>query len=153
MKGRPKPDRSQHKKSRKVRSLIVRGAIPAGREPARRKMILVVDDEPAVAGILMEVVREDNCAVDSAVDGEEALEKLRERTYDVILCDIRMPRLNGMAFYRAIARWKPQLLRRVVFITGDILGPETQAFLAQADAPVLEKPFKIQDVLSMIRRF
>jgi len=152
MKGNPKPDRSRQEKSRTAHPPTVRGSLPDGQEPSRRKAILVVDDEPGVAGVLVEIVSQNNCTVDSAVDGEEALEKLRQRTYDVILCDIRMPRLNGMAFYQAVAQWKPQLLRQVAFITGDILSPETQAFFAQTNAPVLEKPFKIRDVLAMIRR-
>ncbi len=64
------------------------------------------------------------------------LEKLAQRSYDATLCHIRMPGLNGPAFYRAIEQRAPAFLSRVLVVLGDILSPETQAFLQQTAAPI-----------------
>lgn len=119
--------------------------------PTRRKAVLVVDDEPAFTIMLAEVFSRDNFVVETAADGEEALKKLEQRSYDVILCDVRMPRLNGPGFYRVIEQRAPALLSRVLFVTGAILSPETRAFLRQTDAPVLEKPFSLGEISKVVR--
>jgi CheY-like chemotaxis protein len=111
----------------------------------------VVDDEPELAEVLAEVLSHDNYTVDIAANGEEALEKLQQRSYDAVVCDIRMPRLNGPGFYRAIEQRQPELLWRVLFVTGDILNPATQEFLRQTAAPVLEKPFSLADLRKIVR--
>jgi len=118
----------------------------------RRKSILVVDDEPGVVAVLMEVFREDGYTVDTAADGQEALQKLQELVFDVIVCDVRMPKMDGITFYRIIAQQEPDLLARWIFLTGDILNPGTHDFLQQVATPVLEKPFEIRKVRAMVRR-
>jgi CheY-like chemotaxis protein len=123
-----------------------------GQRPIPRKAILVVDDEPGVAAVLVEVFSEDGYTVDVAGNGEEALEKLRQRAFDVIMCDIRMPKMNGPAFFRVIEQQEPRLVSRVMFLTGDILNPTTQAFLQQAAVPVLEKPFELRKIREAVGR-
>ena len=65
---------------------------------------------------------------------------------------MRMPDLDGPGFYRELERRYPHLLWRVIFLTGDVLGPEAQAFFAQVDNPRLEKPFKAQEVRRVIEQ-
>jgi CheY-like chemotaxis protein len=70
----------------------------------------------------------------------------------VILCDLRMPDLDGPGFYRELERRHPDLLSRIIFLTGDTLSPEAQAFFAQVDCPRLIKPFNIQKVQQVIQQ-
>lgn len=120
--------------------------------PVRGKAILVVDDEVEVAACLEEALALDGHRVDTAADGVSALEKLRERTYDLILTDLRMPGLDGPGLYREVQRRHPELSRRFVFLTGDALSPDTQRFLELVRAPVLNKPFALRDLREVIRQ-
>ena len=61
--------------------------------------------------------------VEHAGDGEEALARVRQNHYDVVICDLKMPRVDGMTLYRAIAATTPALARRVIFVTGAVAGP------------------------------
>ena len=84
--------------------------------------ILVVDDEPEVGQLLLDILERDGHRVDRASSGREALERLAEREVDLILSDLRMPDLDGPALYRELAARRPELLARLVFVTGDTLG-------------------------------
>ena len=82
----------------------------------------------------------------------EAIEKLRAGAYDLIISDLRMPQLDGPGLYREVARRHPRLLRRMVFVTGDTLGPESTEFLRQSEAPTFSKPFVATDVRRAVRQ-
>ena len=118
----------------------------------RGKWILLVDDEPEVAAVLMEVLHLDGYEVESVENGEEALEKLRQRAYDVIVSDIRMPKVDGSALYRAIEQWQPQLVRRFLFLTGDTLSSGTREFLERTGAPSISKPFGLEEMRLALHR-
>lgn len=115
-------------------------------ESLQGRTILVVDDEPDVLEVLAEVLTLESYEVDTAANGIVALRKVEERTYDLILSDLRMPELDGPGFYHELERRHPALCRRMVFLTGDTLSPETQAFLAGAAVPTLSKPFSLADI-------
>jgi len=68
------------------------------------------------------------------------------------LCDMRMPDLDGPGFYRELEQRYPHLLSRVIFLTGDVLSPEAQAFFDQVDNARLEKPFRAQEVRQVIQQ-
>ena len=76
---------------------------------------------------------------------------MRERTFDVIVCDLKMPRVDGPAFYRAIAASSPALARRVIFVTGDVAGTEAERFLDETGCRWLPKPFRLSDLLRTVR--
>ncbi|PYM18365.1 MAG: hypothetical protein DMD81_06085 [Candidatus Rokuibacteriota bacterium] len=114
------------------------------------KAILVVDDEPAVAGMLEEMLTRSGFRVQTAGNGREALEHLRQRSYDMVLSDVRMPELDGIGLYREVEREIPALRRRFAFITGDTLNNATDQFLAATRLPCLSKPFTIDAALSVI---
>ena len=126
-------------------------APPTPAQPRRRGgRILVVDDEPEVARLLEEILAADGHRVDTAVNGAEALGKLREGGYDAVLSDIRMPILDGPGLYRWLERERPQLTRRIVFMTGDTLSPQTREFLDASGAPTVEKPFDADVVRRLV---
>jgi two-component system NtrC family sensor kinase len=114
--------------------------------------VLVVDDEPGIAGILAEVLQLDGHVVETVGNGEAALGKLALGGYELILSDIRMPELDGPSLYREIERRDPRLLRRMIFLTGDTLSPATREFLEHTGAPCLSKPFTLRDVREIVHR-
>jgi len=118
----------------------------------RGARILVVDDEPGIAGVLEEVLQLDGHAVETVSNGEAALGKLAHGGYELILSDIRMPALDGPSLYRELARRDPRLLRRMIFLTGDTLSPVTREFLEKTEAPCLSKPFALSDVRDIVQR-
>jgi signal transduction histidine kinase len=114
--------------------------------------ILVVDDEPDVAGVLSELLESDGHTVDTARNGKEALERIAQRPYDVILSDTKMPTLDGEGLFRELERRHPALRRRLAFITGDVLNETKRAFLERMGTPVLSKPFELNDIRDVVRR-
>ncbi|MBI3456965.1 MAG: response regulator [Candidatus Rokubacteria bacterium] len=122
------------------------------RPPIRGKRILVVDDETEVAGVLAEMLTAEGHDVETAADGVRALAMLRERPYDLILTDLRMPELDGRGVFRELERAQPQLARRVIFLTGDTLDPETTRFVQETGAPSLSKPFGLDEVRRVVQR-
>jgi CheY-like chemotaxis protein len=113
--------------------------------------VLVIEDEPALATAVAEGLSDAGFLVTRAADGEDGLARLRERTFDVIVCDLRMPRLDGPAFYRAIAANSPSLARRVIFVTGDVAGTDAERFLEDSGCRWLPKPFRLADLLRAAR--
>lgn len=120
--------------------------------PIRNKRILVVDDEPDVARVLEDVLSADGHQVEMAENGAVALDKLRAGTYDLILSDLRMPKLDGPGLYQEVERRHPEILGRFIFLTGDTLGRETTGFLERTGAPSLSKPFSPEEVRRLIQR-
>jgi CheY-like chemotaxis protein len=111
----------------------------------------VIDDEPSVVRALTGLLRRDGYHVDTASNGRSALVQLQERPYDVILCDLHMPDLDGPAFYAILVRQYPALRHRVIFLTGDTRGLANQTFLTQSGRPWLRKPSPIATIRRAIQ--
>ena len=115
------------------------------------KSILIIDDEPSIASGLKRLLSRDGYSVETVANGHMALTKLRERSYDLLLSDMRMPEIDGPGLYRALEQEYPHLLRRVIFLTGDTLNPETKRFLDQSAAPCLTKPCTVAEIRRVIQ--
>jgi PAS domain S-box-containing protein len=120
-------------------------------EAVRGASVLLVEDERALAAAVGEALIDAGLKVDHAGDGEEALSRVRQKTYDVVICDLKMPRVDGMMLYRAIATATPALARRVIFVTGDVAGTDAERFLEESGCPWLAKPFRLGDLLRAVR--
>lgn len=118
----------------------------------RRALILVVDDEPLVAGLMVDVLAMEGHEVDMAGNGREALEKIAARSYDLIVSDLRMPEIDGVGLYRELERGQPRLLGRLVFVSGTTEPREYASFLEATHAPVLSKPFRLEDLQRLVQR-
>jgi PAS domain S-box-containing protein len=121
-------------------------AAPAPSEvrQGRRRRVLVIDDEPTLATMIRRVLSRD-CDVTIARDGREGLATLTGTdTFDVILCDLMMPDLTGMDVYAEIARLRPGLEERFIFMTGGAFTQRATDFLARTKNRRLEKPFETQ---------
>ena len=88
--------------------------------------ILIIDDEPSMVRALARLLARDGYIVATARNGRHALAALQGQGYDVILCDLRMPELDGRAFYTQLQQRAPLLCQRVIFLTGDIRAADHQ---------------------------
>ncbi len=112
--------------------------------------VLMVDDEPALGRStqLLLAPRHDVVPVTRA---REALQRLAEgERFDVILCDLMMPEMNGMEFHAELARSAPEYLARIVFMTGGAFTDQARQFLEGIGRPHIEKPFTERALLSAI---
>jgi signal transduction histidine kinase len=107
------------------------------------RRVLVVDDEWTIRALLHDILRLDSHEVALASSGIEAADLADRENFDVILTDIKMPGMDGTTFYRRVWERSPEQARRIIFITGDTVSPDTRAFLQSITNPVLTKPFKI----------
>ena len=114
-------------------------------------VVLVVEDEEALGTAVAESLTDAGFAVDRARDGEEALMRVKARVYDLIVCDLKMPRVDGMTFYRTLERDHPDTARRIMFVTGDVAGTEAEQFLEETGCRWLAKPFRLKDLLRTAR--
>ncbi len=110
--------------------------------------VLVVDDEGAIRQLLARILRD--ALVVTAATGVEALERVRERPFDVMLVDLRMAEMTGTAFYAAAAALRPELATRAIFMSGDVLDPELLAFAEAHRIGRLPKPFGQAEVLGIV---
>ena len=124
---------------------------PVSMEAVQGARVLVVEDEAALATAVVEALTDAGLTVEHAGDGEVALARVRSGSYDLIVCDLKMPKVDGMAFYRAIAAEAPPLARRVIFVTGDVAGTEAERFLEASGCRWLAKPFRLGDLLRAVR--
>ena len=113
--------------------------------------VLVIEDEPALAEAVSAALSDAGYRVDRATDGQDALERVRDRVYDLIICDLAMPRLDGAAFYRALSESRPALTKRIVFVTGNVAGTDAERFLEGSGCRWLAKPFRLGDLLQAAR--
>jgi PAS domain S-box-containing protein len=118
---------------------------------ARRGTVLVVDDEPDVCSAMRRVLRQHDVIV--ANDGRTALELLATgKVFDVVLSDLMMPNMSGMALFKAIAERYPELAPKVIFITGGAFTAEAHAFLDAVRNERLAKPFNSGELQKMVAR-
>jgi len=120
--------------------------------PVGAKHLLVVDDEPEIAHILIEILTESGHHVEMVGNGAEALDMLARGRYDLILSDTKMPELDGVGFYRELTSRFPELSRRIIFLTGDVLDAEKREFLESTGVPVVMKPFDVVEVRRLVHR-
>ncbi len=121
------------------------------RVAARRARVLVVDDELPLASMLSRVLSDEHEVI-IATSAREALAELRQRNFDVVLCDLLMPVMSGMDLYRELKEQLPGTEQRMVFMTGGAFTPRAAEFLTTVSNPRLEKPFDLNQVRQLVRK-
>lgn len=116
------------------------------------KRILVIDDEEPILHMLRETLVPRGYEVDIAADGEAGLRQLSGKRYDLMLCDWKMPGLNGQQVYERIQASQPDFCHRIIFITGDVVNEKTRKFLDQQNKICLPKPFTLPEFHAAIRK-
>jgi signal transduction histidine kinase/CheY-like chemotaxis protein len=122
-------------------------------EEARRGRVLAIDDEPIILRTITRVLEKEH-EVTALEDSRKALELLRGgATFDVIFCDLMMPDLPGNQLYAQVKAARPELAERFVFVSGGVTQPEMVQFLEDIPNERLEKPFSVQNLRGIARRF
>ncbi|HEY6945463.1 MAG TPA: ATP-binding protein, partial [Candidatus Acidoferrum sp.] len=119
-------------------------------EPGKRARVLVVEDEPTVARLIADVLEDEGMQVDVLLDGREALERVARESYDLVICDMKMPGLDGQHFYRSLPRTGNSLRERFLFVTGDVIAAQTREFLKRNKLPHVAKPFRVEELTEKV---
>lgn len=117
----------------------------------KSRVILVVEDEASLRELIANILLLDDHDVDTARDGVEALYRIEQRTYDLIISDLQMPNLDGRGLHDALRTRYGQALPRVIFVTGHAEADEYVPFLAETGDPVLTKPFSVEDLRTLVQ--
>lgn len=111
--------------------------------------ILVVDDDTVVTRMLCRVLANHKVVV--ANSGQDAIMRLHQHGFDLILCDLTMPGMSGMEFYELVRAISQDLAERIVFMTGGAFTAEGHEFLSQFPNSWLEKPFDIRELQELVQ--
>ena len=114
------------------------------------KSILLVDDDEDLADTLKELLEARNFIVAVQPNGAAALREVQAIDYDVIVCDMLMPKMAGDLFYLAVKKIKPELASRFIFVTGHADDPKVEEFFKSIDALVIYKPVLTEELVRMI---
>jgi len=126
-------------------SPLARGASdePSPAERHEHLRVLVVDDEPHILHYMQATLESWGHEVVLARDGSQALKRALMQPFDLIICDLRMPRLGGREMFHTLSRMHPTVAERIIFATGDTVRGDTLQFLEELGRPFLQKPFKL----------
>ena len=115
--------------------------------------ILVIDDETEVRYAIRAVLEDQGHDVSEAETGTAGLSAIADAPdpYDLVICDLKMPKRDGIAFYKALADSVPAMSKRVMFVTGDVAGTNAEQFLNETGCRWLAKPFRLGDLLRAVR--
>jgi PAS domain S-box-containing protein len=130
---------------------------PARQAPAPQggdagKEILVVDDEEIIVELYLQLLQALGHKIDTASTGLEALKKIEARDYDLVITDIKMPKMSGIQLYEKVASIKPSMRKRFIFITGDMNSLTNQQMSTVTNNPCLLKPVNIERIESTIHQ-
>lgn len=113
---------------------------------------LIVDDERSIVEMLSYMFEGTQCNVDKAYSTQEAISHIEVYEYDLVLCAMQMPNLDGRACFRAIQHVRPDLAQRVIFMSGDVATTKAYEFFQTIPNPTLEKPFTYAELVDAIRQ-
>lgn len=126
-------------------------APPPRSNHAKFPRVLVVEDEPTVARLIADVLEEEGMHADVLLDGREALDRAARESYDLVICDMKMPGLDGQHFLRTLQRTGNPLRDRFLFVTGDVIAAQTREFLERNRLPHVAKPFRVEELTEKVR--
>jgi CheY-like chemotaxis protein len=113
--------------------------------------ILLIEDEPAVMSYVCAALERSGYSVVCAESGEEGLRLLQSGDFLGVVSDMRTPGgVDGADVHAWLVQNRPELASRLIFITGDVANEETVATLRQTGAPCVEKPFRVQQFISVV---
>jgi CheY-like chemotaxis protein len=123
---------------------------PARTQGYARRRILAVDDEALLLKAYRRMLADYHDVV-TALGATEGLRTLeRDDRFDVVLCDLQMPDMSGMELHAIVRKRYPTLADRFIFVTGGAFSADAKRFLEEPAAMFIHKPFRIEELLSMI---
>ena len=114
------------------------------------KRVLVIDDEEALLALIRMALAAEDYEVMATSDGEKALAELKTSHFDLVVCDWKMPGLNGRQIYERLRADNHKICRRMIFISGDVMNAEMRRFLETEKCPCLAKPFTLTEFHSVV---
>jgi CheY-like chemotaxis protein len=115
--------------------------------------VLLIEDEPAVMSFVKAAMERAGYEVVTAASGVEALPLLETSDFKGVVSDMRTPGgVDGADVHAWLVANRPKLVSKLIFITGDIVNEETAQTLAKTGAPCVEKPFRIQQLMDVVRK-
>src|SRR6202171_2087796 len=115
--------------------------------------ILLIEEEPSVIAFLRAALKRKGYSVVNASSGAEGLDHLTDGRFKGVISDIRMPgAINGAEIHAWIQSNRPELRARIILISGDTANSETQSLLANCGTPFIEKPFRVQHLISVVEK-
>lgn len=112
--------------------------------------VLIVEDESAIKNVCQRVFKDLGFNPDTAANGAVAQKMIADKSYALLLLDIKMPVMSGIELYRWLLKEWPQVARKVIFITGDTMNRETQIFLKENKIRYLPKPFSLAELKAKV---
>lgn len=133
------------------REALSRDPIASGNNGSARR-VLVIDNEVTIRAALVRFFERRGWVSHEAEHGLAALELITASgaDYDVIVCDIRMPVMSGVELHDHLAATRPELLKRVLLVAGDVTSAEVVDFLRRTTCPLLTKPFELPELANAI---
>ena len=118
-----------------------------------RTPLLLVEDEPSVMAYVRQALERSGYVVECASSGEAALKLVQGREFSGVVSDMRTPgSVNGADLYDWLKQNRPALARKMLFITGDTVNEETARSLERTGAPYIEKPFRVSQLIEMVKK-
>lgn len=115
--------------------------------------LLIIEDEPSVQVFLRTALERDGFRTVMAANGTEGLRLLQQQSFAGVISDMRTPGgVNGGDVHHWLESNRPDLVRRMLFITGDIVNEETTEILRRTGVPCIEKPFRVQELLAAVKQ-
>jgi DNA-binding NtrC family response regulator len=111
--------------------------------------LLIIDDEKAIRKTLSEILSFEGYTIDEALDGEEGLKKFREKTYDAVLCDIKMPKVDGLEFLQTAVDINPDI--PIIMISGHGTIETAVEAVKKGAYDFIQKPPDLNRLLITIR--
>ena len=112
--------------------------------------ILLVDDDESVLDLVRQTLEGCGYAIDTAKNSQEALVKVREGSYVMIILDLLLPDMNGFILSQEIKRVHPELGDKILFISGILFGQSTVDHLGSICAGFLSKPFRVDSLIETV---
>ncbi|RMF97115.1 MAG: PAS domain S-box protein, partial [Candidatus Schekmanbacteria bacterium] len=120
-----------------------------------KSKILIIDDDEIVASVMSEILKREGHFVERSSNGNDGIKKILKDDFDAVICDIKMPVMDGKKVYSFLAKNKPDIIDKFLIVTGDTFNSETANFLSKNKIPTIEKPFekktlieKVNDILN-----
>lgn len=114
--------------------------------------LLVIEDEASVQSFLRAALERSGYQIVMASSGEEGLKLLQQHDFAGVVSDMRTPgEIDGADVHEWIKQHRPEMVKRMLFVTGDIVNEETAQILRRTGVPCIEKPFRVNELVSAVK--
>ncbi|GAB4182534.1 MAG: hypothetical protein Kow00108_19410 [Calditrichia bacterium] len=113
--------------------------------------VLVIDDEQPILSMMEDILELLEVEMDGVETGNEALEKIKSGGYDLIICDLNLPDMDGKEFFVKAMEYEPGIKGKFVFSTGMNMDADMKSYCEQHSIRFLGKPFRIEDIQKLIQ--